>query len=179
MNCILKCIHSGSEEIIRLNEINHTSFLDNELTEINDLFESERNSEIIGIYINGVIVGFFFVRSYKEICYIGYFAIAPEHRGKGIGGKALKLLAEYYSNKQLVVEIEAVDEKAHNNYSRIRRKNFYLKNGFVPTNWHLFYDEVELEILCSGADFKKNEFNELSDYIHSLYYDSIPKLYQK
>ena len=63
--------------------------------------------------------------------------------------------------------------------NRIRRRNFYLNNGMVSTGWYLYYDDVELEVICSDKDFRKDEFVEITEQIHSLYYDFVPELYRK
>lgn len=93
--------------------------------------------------------------------------------------RALNLLKYYYENKQIVIEIESIHEKCDNMENRIRRRNFYLKNGMISTDWYIYYDNVELEIICSDKNLRKNEFEEITKQIHLLYYDFIPKMYKK
>lgn len=176
----LRKILPDSLDISKIDRINHASFPDAQITEISDLFLSDKGDlDIIGIYLNNLLVGFFSVRSYKNIRYIGYLAIDPEYRNQGIGSKALKLLGKYYSGVQFVVEIETVETDSNCDTLRLYRRNFYLKNGFYATGWYLFYDETEFELLCSDTNFQKHEFEELTGHIHVLYYDSIPEMYQK
>ncbi len=163
-----------------LERINNSSFEGEQLTSINDLFMSDKGDlDVLGIYHSSKLIGFFSVRRYKTIAYLGYFAIAKEHRCKGFGSRALNLLKDYYKDKQIVIEIESLHENCDNMENRIRRRNFYFKNGMISTDWYIFYDNVELEIICSDKKFRKNEFEEITKQTHLLYYDFIPKMYKK
>ena len=163
-----------------LERINDISFADEQTTSIDDFFASDKGDfDIFGIYHVDTLVGFFSVRIYKSIAYLGYFAIAPEHRSKGYGSRAINLLKDYYGDKQIVIEIESLHEKCDNIENRIRRRNFYLNNGMISTDWYLYYDDVELEILCSEKEFRKEEFEEITKQLHLLYYDFIPEMYRK
>ncbi len=163
-----------------LDRINETAFAEEQITSIDDLFASDKGDlDILGIYHMDKLVGFFSVRRYKSLAYLGYFAIAPEHRCKGYGSRAFNLLKDYYGDKQIVIEIESIHEECDNPENRIRRRNFYLNNGMVSTGWYLYYDDVELEVICSDKDFRKDEFEEITEQIHSLYYDFVPELYRK
>ncbi len=177
---ILKKLSIDTPDKTILERINNTSFGEEQRTSIDDLFKSDKGDlDVLGIYNADKLIGYFSVRRYKSIAYLGYFAIAVEERCNGFGSRALNLLKDYYGNKQIVIEIESTYEECKNIENRLSRKNFYLRNGMVTTNWFLFYDEVELEVICSEEDFKKNEFEEITKNIHSLYYDHIPKLYKK
>lgn len=163
-----------------LERINNNSFEAEQLTSIDDLFLSDKGDlDVLGIYHGSKLVGFFSVRRYKTIAYLGYFAIAEEHRCKGFGSRALDLLKGYYKDKQIVIEIESLHENCDNMENRIRRRNFYFKNGMVSTDWYIYYDDAELEIICSDKKFRKDEFEEITKQIHLLYYDFIPEMYRK
>lgn len=176
----LRKMSIDSPDKLILERINSNSFEREQSTSIDDLFQSDKGDlDILGIYHSDTLVGFFSVRRYKTIAYLGYFAIAKEHRCKDFGSRALNLLKYYYENKQIVIEIESIHEKCDNMENRIRRRNFYLKNGMISTDWYIYYDNVELEIICSDKNLRKNEFEEITKQIHLLYYDFIPKMYKK
>lgn len=176
----LRKISKDSPDKEILERINNSSFAEEQTTSIDDLFASDKGDlDILGIYHMDKLVGFFSVRRYKSLAYLGYFAIAPEHRCKGHGSRAFNLLKDYYCDKQIVIEIESIHEECDNMENRIRRRNFYLNNGMVSTGWYLYYDDVELEVICSDKDFRKDEFAEITEQIHSLYYDFVPELYRK
>ena len=176
----LKKLSADTPDKEALDRINAVSFAAEQQTSIDDLFRSDRGDlDILGIYHAGELIGFFSVRRYKSLAYPGYFAIAPAHRSKGFGSRALNLLKDYYGGMQIVIEIESVYEDCNNPEQRRSRRDFYLRNGMLTTGWFLYYDDTELELICSEPEFRKQEFEELTQKIHALYYDSIPALYQK
>lgn len=177
----LRIILQNSPDKSELEMINEESFPVNERNSIDDLFASGRdgNLDIIGIYADNVLAGFFAVRKFGRIRYMAYFAVCSQKRSKGIGSKALQLLKEFYPNSQIVNEFEAPDNRCENNAMRIRRREFYLRNGFFETGWYIFYDETEFEIACSDIKFDKQEFERFITYLSSIVPDHIPCLYQK
>lgn len=56
-----------------------------------------------------------------------------ELRSNGIGSAALKVLIAEYSDYQVIVEFEAPTAHSENDDIKLRRKHFYLKNGFNET----------------------------------------------
>ena len=134
---------------------------------------------MLGIYDNDTIVGFFTVRKYENIRYLAYFAISRYKRSSGIGSQALQLLKERYPNTQIVTEFETPDDGCGNNTIRLRRRDFYLRNGFYETGWYSFYDDTEFTIACSEPNFYKEGFERFTAYLRSIVPDHIPKLYKK
>ena len=78
-----------------------------------------------------------------------------------------------------MVDFEAVDENAPNNDQRIRRRNFYLRNGFKETGYFQFYMNTEFEIFCTQTKFDRDEFDALISFIHSKSDSFDPHLYRK
>lgn len=177
----LRLVLQDSPDKSKLEMINEESFPVNERNSIDDLFDSGRdgNLDIIGIYDDNEIVGFFAVRKFGKIRYMAYFAVCSCKRSMGIGSKALQLLKEFYPDCQIVNEFEAPDNSCQNNNIRLRRRDFYLRNGFFETGWYSYYDETEFEITCSESVFNKQEFDRFITYLSSIVPDHIPCLYQK
>lgn len=177
----LRKILQDSPDKSVLEKINEESFPVNERNSVDDLFDSGRdgNLDIIGIYADNVLAGFFAVRKFGRIRYMAYFAVSSQKRSKGIGSKALQLLKSFYSDCQIVNEFEAPDNSCQNNNIRLRRRDFYLRNGFFETGWYSSYDDTEFEIACSEKVFDKQEFERFIIYLSSIVPDHIPYLYQK
>ena len=116
---------------------------------------------------------------YKNIRYLAYFAVSRDKRSAGIGSQALKFLMERYPYAQIVTEFETPDDSCDNNAFRIRRRDFYLRNGFYETGWYSFYDDTEFTIACSEPVFDKKGFEQFTAYLCSIVPDHIPKLYRK
>ena len=68
---------------------------------------------------------------YKDFIFIQYIAIDSNVRSKGYGGKVIEKIKEIYPEYRIALGIEQLNKEAKNNELRIRRKNFYLKNGFI------------------------------------------------
>ena len=78
-----------------------------------------------------VFIGFAYTVIYKDMAYLFYFAIDKEQRGKGYGSAVLGRLKEIYSGKRFFLAREMLDENAENYGERVKRREFYLKNGFA------------------------------------------------
>ena len=77
-----------------------------------------------------------------------YFAIEKNQRNNGYGSEILRELNRSYKNVLLCIE------KANEQVSDIKnkRKQFYLRNGFVGTNKYIVDNNVEYELLCSNSN---------------------------
>jgi len=82
-------------------------------------------------------------------------------RSGGYGSRAIETLLKLYPNKQQIVDMEMVDESAENNEQRIKRRGFYLRNGYKPTGQFLSYLGVDYEILCMNENFDFDTFKEM------------------
>ena len=136
--------------------------------------------ELLGICCNGRAVGFLSLVFLDRCAYIGYFAVSAEERGRGIGGAALRLLRERYPDCQIVVDFEAPDPDAPNHQQRLRRRAFYLRNGFHPTGYYQHYMDTEFEIACSADDdYDRSAYERLVREIHARVPDCNPRHYRK
>ncbi len=177
----LREITKVSEDKVVLEEINTEAISENERTSLDNLFATgaDGHLEVLGIYEENGPVGFFVVRKYKSTRYLAYFAVKAEWRSKGIGSKALALLIDRYPNCQIVVEFEAPRKDVKEDDMIVRRRNFYLRNGFHETGWFTFYDGVEFEIACSRPMFDKHEFEGFVEYFGTIVPNYMPKPYRK
>ena len=177
----LKILPQTSKDKLMADAINEEAFPECERNSLDDLYASDTADklEMLGIYDDDEIVGFFTVRIFKNIRYLAYFAVRHDKRSAGIGSRALKLLSERYPDAQIVTEFETPDESCENNALRLRRRDFYLRNGFHETGWYSFYDDTEFTIACSEPVFDKEGFERFTAYLSSIVHDHIPKLYRK
>ena len=101
-----------------------------------------------------------------NVYYLMYLAVEPNLRNKKYGSKILTDLKGKYKTLFLSVE-EPI------NNINIRRKNFYLRNGFYDTN--KFYEDkgVNYVVLCNNREY------EIEDDIMRMRYTNMtnnPKL---
>lgn len=103
---------------------------------------------------------------YADIVLLAYFAICPGCRGGGLGSRALALLRRRYAGKRIAVEIEMPQADAPNQAQRLRRKAFYLRNGFTQTPLRVCLFGVPMELLRCGDPVSFAEYRAI--YAHLL-----------
>lgn len=64
---------------------------------------------------------------------------------------------EKYKGKRFILEIEDIAAAAENKEQRIRRKNFYIKNGLIATGFMINIMEVDTEVLGNTTDITFEE----------------------
>lgn len=89
----------------------------------------EGKADFWGIYDETNWVGFAYVIRGEGIAYLYFFAIRPESRNGGVGSEALRTLKKIYENENLFLALEQLDPDADNYQERLRRHDFYLRNG--------------------------------------------------
>ena len=110
----------------------------------------EDNSELYAIFDNDKFIGMCYIVNCEGVYYLMYLAVQEELRNKNYGSKILKDLKEKYKTLFLSIDVPT-DEIS------IKRKNFYLKNGFYETNKHYEDTGVWYEILCTDNEYEITE----------------------
>ena len=119
-------------------------------------------AELFAIESNdGKFAGFALTVKYSDIVMLDYFAIHPKVRGKGIGSRALQMLKAKYAESRFILEIESTEEPCKNPEARIKRREFYLRNGMKPAGFtaHVFF--TDLEVLTAGKPVGFEEYRDL------------------
>lgn len=108
--------------------------------------EAEGRMELLALTQQEELLGLVFYLITPETAILDYFAILPEKRGMGYGGKAVAAVLERFSDRKLIFEIEQQDPAAENALERKRRKEFYLRNGLKETGIfvHVYHTDFEL-----------------------------------
>lgn len=149
--------------------VNEEAFPPSERMSFDSAFELalKADADVLGIYDGKKPVGFVILLKNSECAYLYYLAIDQTVRTKGYGGAALHKLAEDYSDLQLILDFEEIDEAAPNYAQRIRRKRFYLRNGFCETGCYTKLSENRFEVVCNGGALRKDAFRELIHLLHA------------
>ena len=85
---------------------------------------------------------------------IHYFAIFPQYRDKGIGGRFLQIIAGIYPEHTIVLEIEDPEtaKTAQAYLTRKKRRAFYERSGFaVQRGWR--FDQFGVRMLCLAKGY--------------------------
>lgn len=130
----------------------------------------EKNVRFNVIYNKDKVIGFQYIIEYDNIAYLMYFAINGDLRGNGYGSKMLKDLIKKY--EIVILSIEKVN---HLNTNSIKRKQFYLRNGFYETNKFIKDNGIEYEVLCTNKDYNitketlEKRYNKMSTSVIMKY----------
>lgn len=184
--------HSSNDIKNAFTAINNEAFPENERCPLDKFFEFKNlglDVDILGFFPSEEsedLLGFFITMKNETCAYAWFFAIREDLRNKGLGSEALKLIFERYKDYQMVLDFEAIDETAENNDQRIRRKNFYLRNGWYKTGYFQYYCQTEFEIVCSQPMLDTNSYDKLKlsyeklvEVIFKVVPMFHPKLYRK
>ena len=111
-----------------------------------------------------------------DVILIDYLAVARKRRGTGVGTRMLSALLEPYRDYGVFLEIEELDEAAENSKERVRRRDFYLRQGFVPMETFVNLFGVNMELLGVGCQLSFDEYREFYLKNYSKFaYDNIKK----
>lgn len=151
-----------------LTEINNEAFPPYERMNIDDMFYFAQNTDtdVLGIYENDALIGFMLLVKNKSCAYLYFFAISKNMRSKGYGGRAIKELFRMYSNLQIILDFEVLEPEAPNIEQRKQRRDFYLRNGLLPTGTFTMLRNNKFEVVCNGGDLNKEEFMEILKVIN-------------
>lgn len=135
------------------------------------------NFDFLALTEDNDFVGFMVVQTYKNLAYLFFLAIDSACRSKGYGTRAIETLKAAYPNKKQVVDFEMPDERSENNQQRVKRRAFYLRNGYKETGLFLSYLGVDYEVFCMDDDFEPETFRAMMKTIHIDGFD--PKYFRK
>ncbi len=163
MNVELRKVTTGFPDMKQLDELALEAFPPEEYLAPEKVLELSQKSELDfwGVYDNDRFVGFCVTVLHRSMVYLFFLAITPENRSKGYGSLILSLLSDIYKSYQFTVDFEMVEENAPNYDQRVKRKQFYMKNGFHETGHFLTYFGVSYEILCKNMAFDIQMFKEM------------------
>ena len=118
--------------------------------------------DFISYYDNSKFIGFTYNIIYKSNVFLLYFGVEPSNQSKGYGTKILNQIKLKYKDKNIILNTEQVDKNASNYNQRLRRYNFYKRNGFVDTNCTFNdHDGTIYSVLYTSSNFKKEEYEKL------------------
>lgn len=120
----------------------------------------EDNSDLYAVFDKDKFIGMCYIVNCDNAYYLMYLAVQDELRNKNYGSKILKDLKEKYKNLFLSIDMP-VDEMS------IKRKNFYLRNGFYDTSQYYEDTGVWYEVLCT------NDKCEITDNIMKKRYNNM------
>ena len=128
----------------------------------------ENNLYLFAIVDDGVFVGMSYIVNCNDAYYLMYLAVESNLRNKNYGSHILVDLKEKYKTLFLSID-EPINEL------NIRRKNFYLRNGFYDTNKYYEDTGVNYEVLCTNPEYEITNENMQMRYTNMT---NNPKLFE-
>ncbi|WP_150266120.1 GNAT family N-acetyltransferase [Paenibacillus tepidiphilus] len=117
--------------------------------------------DFVAFYDEDTFVGFAYLVMDKGITFVLFLATSPELRSKGYGTDILSLLQKQYADSRIILNIEALEDGASNAEQRVKRKNFYLNNGFRNAGFSLVEYGQLYEVLVYGDNVTSREYRGL------------------
>lgn len=106
-------------------------------------------------------IGLTFLAGTREISTLMFFAIEETVRGSGYGSQVLRAIQQRCHGRRLFLNIEPLDPTAENYRQRVKRKAFYLQNGFEDLQYTVREAGVLYEMLSFGGPIDRQEYEQV------------------
>ncbi len=169
-----------SNNLSKVKNLYYKAFPKDELKPFNLILQKQKEGsvDVLAIENDSEFVGLAITAIYKNLVLLDYFAIEENSRNRKFGTMAFNLIKNRYGDKKFFLEIENPENmECENKLERLRRRNFYLKNGVVELPYLVDLLGVEMKILANTNDLSYDEYlsvysnvfgREISDKIHLL-----------
>ncbi|HPE94732.1 MAG TPA: GNAT family N-acetyltransferase [Bacillota bacterium] len=130
-------------------------------------FTREKRAVIYSIFEN-TFAGFVITLEDDSTVLINYFAMLPEMRCRGIGGRIITELTQRYaaSGKRVFLEIETVPTHAAADDVRTRRRDFYRRCGYRDADICVRVFSCRFELMTHGGAIT---FDEYRNFLRSFF----------
>lgn len=126
------------------------------------LTKKSKNTCLLSAYNEkNVFCGFVHMLNINTLTHITYLAVEDIFRGKGYGTDILHSIYDMQPQNIIAVDIEKPNNAADNNLQRLRRKNFYIRNGFYETGWCYTWKDMEYQVLSYRGIITRHDFFNL------------------
>lgn len=119
------------------------------------------NFDFLALLDGTRFVGFMVVLTHGALAYLFFLAIDVPCRAMGYGSRAIETLRAEYPGMVHTVDFEMPDDRAPNQKQRLRRRRFYLRNGYHETGLFLSYLGVDYEVFAMGDGFDAEAFKAM------------------
>lgn len=113
----------------------------------------------VAFYDDNKLCGFSYFLVNEETVFILFLAVNDKIRSKGYGSRIISWIKDNYPNRKIFLDVEKLEDNAVNEDQRIKRIEFYKRNGIFQTNQFFTYGNVIYEILCTDKGFNKEDYN--------------------
>ena len=119
------------------------------------------DTDFLCFYDKDILCGFVYMATIENMTCILFFAVDNKIRSRGYGKRILDKIQSMYPDNKIILSIDRCDVEANDLEQRLRRKKFYLNNGYLETEHFLkIGNKKEQEILIKNGDFHAEEFSQ-------------------
>lgn len=115
-------------------------------------------SDLYAITDQETFVGMLCTVYHVDIVFLWYLAVTPNMQGKGYGSQILQEVKKQFPKNRLILNIEEVN---HECKETIKRKQFYLKNGFIESGFKTEEYGVVYEMLAYPTKITYPEYEAM------------------
>ncbi len=117
-----------------------------------------KSTHFISFYDGDTLCGFVYMATIKKLTFVMFFAVNENIRSKGYGSRILDKIQSLYPDNKIIITIERCDEDAEDIEQRLRRRKFYMNNGYIETGYIVKLGNQKQEIIIKNGKFDKREF---------------------
>ena len=129
-----KILYQNQEEIKKdVANLLLEAFPEEERPPLDKFFKSllVKENQLFAYFDHDNFIGFSYITLIKDVCYLFFLAVAPAFRKQGFGGQILDDIKKTYQDYVILIAFEEVDKKYPNYLERVKRREFYLRHGFI------------------------------------------------
>lgn len=161
---MLKLLPASQNDVPMVRALYERAFPVNERRPLGPLLnDATGHAKVLAAYDGEGFCGFVCILQWADIVHIIYFAVEEKQRGKGLGSAILQAVHQANPQKRVIVDIEEPDSSAPNNPQRVKRRAFYLHNGYAETKIRYRWLGTDYLILSHGGDMTDEEFGQFWD----------------
>jgi len=163
MKIRVKRITGTSSDYHQIKKLYHSSFPWDERAPFWLLMRrtGKEGVDFLSFYEDDQWIGFSYIISRAGISYVFYLAVNSARRGNGYGSKMLSIIKQHYAENRIFLAIEELDPQADNYSQRLKRLDFYEKNGFVLLGHKAKEAGVVYDLMSVGGDVSGKEYETL------------------
>ena len=118
------------KELKEIERLYNSSFPKNERIDFERLIRMLGDDRHMYVYLEDEkIIGMAYFFIFEDIAYLGYICVEEELRNSGYGTAILNRIKEEYQGYRIGIDIEEVKQNSGNSEERVRRRDFYIRNG--------------------------------------------------
>lgn len=116
------------------------------------------NTEFFAFYDEDDLCGFVYMATIGTQTFVMFVAVDENIRSKGYGSRILAKIQSLHPKNMIIISIEPCNKSAEDSELRLRRKRFYINNGYAESGYFIKLGRKKQEILIKNGVFNKRNF---------------------